>query len=89
METKILRRVLNGHIPWWMPSLSQCSSAFTHWKIQFLGRLIRSPGSPKRRKGSGALKEEIGVWNSQGVGKDKLFFSTFLRKDYIVTMYPA
>ena len=36
----------------------------------FLGRLIRSPGSLRRRKGSGALKEEIGVWNSQG-GKDK------------------
>ena len=23
---------------------------------------------------SGVLKEEIGVWNSQGGGKDKLFF---------------
>ena len=33
---------------------------------QFLGRLIRSPGSLRRRKGSGALKAEIGVWNSQG-----------------------
>ena len=27
---------------------------------QFLGRLIKSPRSPRRRKGSGALKEEIG-----------------------------
>ena len=46
---------------------------------QFLGRLLRSPGSPRRRKGSGALKVETGVWNSQGRGKGKLFFlSTFL-----------
>ena len=51
---------------------------------QFLGRLIRSPGSLRRRKGSGALKEEIGVWNSQGGGKDKhLFFSTFLSLSHI------
>ena len=27
----------------------------------------------RRRKGSGALKEEIGVWNSQRGGKDKRF----------------
>ena len=40
---------------------------------QFLGRLIRSPGSPRRRKGSGGLKVEIGVWNSQEGGRDKLF----------------
>ena len=45
---------------------------------QFLGRLIRSPGSPRRRKASGALEMEIGVWNSQGRGKDKhLFFFFF------------
>jgi len=25
---------------------------------QFVGRLIRSPGSPRRREGSGALREE-------------------------------
>ena len=52
---------------------------------QFLGRLIRSPGSLRRRKGSGALKEEIGVWNSQGGGKDKHFFvfSTFLSLGHI------
>ena len=33
--------------------------------------VIRSPGSLRRRSGSRALKEEIGVWNSQGGGKDK------------------
>ena len=33
------------------------------------------PGSPKRRKGSVALKEETGVWNFQGGGKDKCLFS--------------
>ena len=45
---------------------------------QFLGRLIRSPESPRRRMGSEAVEVEIGVWNSQGGGKDKLFLSTFL-----------
>ena len=35
------------------------------WESQFQGRLIRSPGVPK----------EKGVWNSQGGGKDKHFFS--------------
>ena len=57
-----------------------------------IGRFIRSPGSSmRRRKESGALKEEISVWNSQGGEKEKLFFSTFLSlsKDYITTMYPA
>ena len=38
---------------------------------QFLGRLIRSHGFLRRRKGSGALKKEKGVWDSQGE-KDKL-----------------
>ena len=46
--------------------------------------------SPRRRRGSGALKQEIEVWNSQGGGKDKcLFFffslslSTFLSLSHI------
>ena len=75
----------------------------THWESQCLGRLIRSPGSPRRRHGSGTLEEEIGVWSSQGGEKDKHFFSLSLKlmlhnkttqlklctKDYIITMYPA
>ena len=56
---------------------------------QFLGRLIRSLGSPKRRKGSGALKEEIQVWNSQGEGKDQSFFLHSLVRIIITIMYPA
>ena len=56
---------------------------------QFLGRLIRSLRSLRRREGFGALKEGIGVWNSQGGGKDKRFFPTFLSKGYITTVYPA
>jgi hypothetical protein len=36
--------------------------------------LIRSPGFPRRREGSEALKEEIGVWGSQGGEKDNIFF---------------
>ena len=35
----------------------------------------KKSGVPEGRKGSGALKEEIRVWNSQGGRKDKLFFS--------------
>ena len=74
-----------------MVSVASCLSCeFPVWVVwlmlgQFLGRLIRSPGSPRRRKGSGALKEEKGVWNSQGGGKDKyLFFpSTFLSLSHI------
>ena len=44
------------------------------WDSEFLGRLIRSLGSPRRRNPSGALKEKIGVWSSQGREKDKHFF---------------
>ena len=44
--------------------------------LSYLGRLI-SPGSPRRRKGSRALKKRKGVWGSQGE-KDKLFFPTSL-----------
>ena len=40
----------------------------------FLDRLARSPGSPRRKKGSGALEVEIGVWNSQEGEKDNFFF---------------
>ena len=41
-------------------------------------------------KKSGVPEVEIGVWNSQGGGKDKhCFFFTFLSKDYITTMYLA
>ena len=44
------------------------------WESQFLGMLITRLGSLRRRKGSGALKEEIGVWNSQGGRKDKRLY---------------
>ena len=47
------------------------------WESQFLGRLIRSPEFPGRRKGSGALEAEIGVWNSQGE-KDKHHFFLYI-----------
>ena len=45
----------------------------------------KKSGVPEGRKGSGALKEEIRVWNSQGGGKDKLFFffHTFLSLSHI------
>ena len=46
------------HIPIYLSDLSY------HWQSQLLGRLIRSLGVTKER----------GVWNSQGGGKDKLFF---------------
>ena len=37
----------------------------------------------RKRKGPGVLEEEIGVWNSQGGGKDKHFF--FLHSLVLVT----
>ena len=54
------------------------------WESQFLGRLIRSLGSLRRRKGPGALKEEIGVWNSQEGGKNTRL-SFFLHSLVLVT----
>ena len=53
---------------------------------QSLGRVMRTPGFLRRRKGSGALEEETGVWNSQEGGKDKhffFFFSTSLSLSHI------
>ena len=50
-------------------------------------RLIRSPGSPRRRKESGALEVELGVWNSQGRGKDKHFLSTFVNLSHIKWLF--
>jgi len=34
----------------------------------------KKSGVPEEEKGSGTLKAEIGVWNSQEGGKNKLFF---------------
>ena len=42
---------------------------------QFLGRLLRSLGSSKKRERSGVLEEEIGAWSSQGGEKSKHFFT--------------
>ena len=53
------------------------------WESQFLGRLIRSPASLRKRKGSRVPEVETGVWGSQGGAKDKLFFSTFLSLSHI------
>ena len=51
---------------------------------QFLGRLTRSPGSPKRTEGSGASEEEKGVCDSQeGKNKHLFFPSTFLSLRHI------
>ena len=49
------------------------------WESRFLGRLIRSLGSLRRRKGSGALEEMIGAWDSKEEERTSVFFpSTFL-----------
>ena len=50
---------------------------------QLLGKLIGSQGSPRRKEGSGALKEEIGVWSSQGGERDKFFPPIFLSFSHI------
>ena len=58
------------------------------WEGQFLGRLIRSLRSPRRRNQSGVLKEKIGVWSSQGREKDRHFFSYKPRADDCTTKQP-
>ena len=64
------------------PYILEINSLSVVWSIifshsgsesQFLGRLIRSPGSSRRRKGSGTLKEDIGAWGSQGAEKTNFF----------------
>ena len=73
------------------------------WESQFLGRLIRSSGSPRRRKRSGALEIEIGGLELSRRRKGRTVFFPLhslvsvnyttqfkLRtKDYTTTMYPA
>ena len=66
--TQVLRPT---HISW-----------ISNWESQFPGRLIRSPGSPRRRKGSGAIEVEIGHLEFSRRRKGQTFFffnpSTFL-----------
>ena len=64
-------------------------------------RQIDKKSRVPKKKGSGPLEVEIGVWNSQGGGKDKLFclhslvlvnYTTQFKlctRDYTTTMYPA
>ena len=60
-----------------LPSLKLQNDLNSSSESQFLGRLIRNPESPRRRKGSGVLKDEIVVWSSQGGEKHKIFFFFF------------
>ena len=52
---------------------------------------MKKSGVPeKEREGSGVLKVEIGVWNSQGGGKDEFFIffpSTFLSVSHIKLLF--
>ena len=59
------------------------------WESQFLGRLIRSLGSPRKRKGSGALKEEMGsgIFKKEENTSIFLFFSTFLTLGHIICFF--
>ena len=52
------------------------------WQVDKKSRVLR------RRERFGVLEEEIGIWNSQGEGKDKhLFFSTFFSLSYIKCLF--
>ena len=59
------------------------------WESQFLSRLIRSPESPRRGKGSGAPKEEKGVRGSQGRERKIIFFFLHCFVLVNITMYLA
>ena len=81
---------------WWRhPTISS-------WESQFLGGLIRSSGSPRRRKGSGAPKVEIGALEFSRRRKGQTFcplhslvlvnYTTQFKlctRDYTTTMYLA
>ena len=56
-------------------------------KSHLLDRLIRSPGPPRRRKGSGALEKEKGVWGSLGEKDKHSFLHCFVLVN--ITMYLA
>ena len=43
----------------------------------------KKSGDHEEEKGSGALKEEIGVWSSQGGERDKFFPPIFLSFSHI------
>ena len=71
------------------------------WESQFLGRLIRSSGPPRGRKGSGTFKVEIGGLEFSRRRKGQFFFPLhslvlvnytiqfkLCTRDY-TTMYPA
>ena len=57
------------------------------WESQFLDRLIRSPAFLRRRKGSGALDKEKGVWGSQGEKDKRSLLHYFVL--FNITMYLA
>ena len=52
-------------------------------KSQFLGRLIRNLGSPRRKEGSGALKEKIGSGILKEEERINVFFFLFLSLSHI------
>ena len=67
-----------------LPSLKLQNDLNSSSESQFLGRLIRNPGSPRRRKGSGVLKDEIVVWSSQGREKHNFFFFFSLSPELMI-----
>ena len=82
-------------------TLWQSASSWAVLRVSIPKQIVGSLVSPKRRKGSGALEVQIGVWNSQGGAKDKLFglhslvlvnYTTQFKlctRDYTTAMYPA
>ena len=60
---------LNTHSAW-----NWDLEEWSYWESQVLGRWIRSLGPQRKRKKSGDIKKDIGVWSSPGEEKDKHFF---------------
>ena len=48
-------------------------------------QVAKKSGGPRGERGSEVLEKEIGVWNSQGRGKNKLSFSFSLHFLVLVT----
>ena len=58
-------------------------------RVSIPRQLDKKSGALKEEKGIWGSQGETGVWNSQGERKDKCFFPTFLSKDYVTIMCPT
>ena len=79
------KQSFQSQIPMWVPNLwlpLVCTG-----KRETIPRQADKSGVPEEERGIWGSWRGDRVWNSQGGGKNKRFFPTFLSKDYITTMF--